>query len=154
MLDTASMAVFALILFFKEKNDEIDKIGFTIVVLMMIAFMPGLYSGVIKFIDGLDMIELTNPDPYQIFNPVISPIILCCCTLSHYAEFCIELERKEKGVYNSSFIKHFFLRYLLINLLILCMVFSFYQFQNGILVTLLFIKSFLRVWNKKYREIL
>ena len=154
MVDTASMLFFGVILFYKEKEDAISTVGFTISSLLMIAIMAALYSGVEGYIVELKMEKLVNSDPSQIFNPVVLPIVLSCCILGHHAEYKKELQRMDEGTYNSSYLKHFYLRYILVNMIILSMVFSFYYFQVGIVTALIAVKSLLRLFNKKYRTIL
>lgn len=154
MIDTGTMLFFGVILFYKEKEEIISTIGYTITSLMLIIIMAALYGAVERHIVELKMEKLVNTDPSQIFNPVVLPIVLSCCILSHHAEYVNELKRMEAGTYNSSYLKHFYLRYLLVNLIILSMVFSFSYFQTGIIVALIAVKSLLRLLNRKYRTIL
>lgn len=152
MIDVASMLFFGNILFYKESKDKILTVGFIAVSAIILAFLVGLYSGVVKFIDDLNLTDVVNTDPSQLINPIILPIILSFSTLNHAAAYYDELRRMEDGTYNSMFIKHIFIRYLSLNALILFMIGFFLYFEIGIVIGLILIKSLVRIFFKKSRN--
>lgn len=156
MIDTAAMSVFAIILFYKEKKDWIHTIGFVFAVLIVLACMLGIYSGVLQFIDDLDKLHIPveQIDFSHLFNPIVIPLILSFSGLTHYAEYQEDIRRMREGTYSSSFIKHFGMRYLLVNGLVLIMVLSYSYYNISVVLGLLIIKTFIRLVNKKYRKIL
>lgn len=156
MIDTATMSLFAIILFYKERNDWIHSFGFIFIVFLMLVFMLAIYNSVLQYIDDLAKLDIPTQaiDPTHLFNPVVIPLVLCFSALTHYAEYESDLQRMKLGTYNSSFIKHFILRYFMINGLVLLMVFSFVFYNLTVIVGLLAVKSILRLINKKYRKIL
>lgn len=156
MIDTATMSFFAIILFYKEKSDWINTIGFTFSVFVVLAAMLAIYNSVLIYIEELEKLNIpTQPiDPTHLFNPVVIPLILCFSALTHYAEYKEDIQRMKLGTYKSSYIKHFGLRYLLINGIVLLMVFSYAYYHLTVIIGLLAVKSILRLVNKKYRKIL
>lgn len=156
MVDTATMSVFAIILFYKEKKDWIYTIGFVFAVFIVLACMLGIYSGILQFIDDLDKLHIPveQIDFSHLFNPIVVPLILSFSGLTHYAEYQEDIQRMKEGTYSSSFIKHFGMRYLLVNGLVLIMVLSYSYYNISVVLGLLIIKTFIRLVNKKYRKIL
>ena len=154
MIDTAAMLIFGNILFYKENKDLISSIGFIFVSILIIGLLGGVYSGIVDFVEDLEMEELINTDPMQIINPILLPLILSFSILNHHADYQNELDRMRDGTYKSAFLKHIFLRYLLISVLSIFIVFFYIYFQFGIIIGLILIKSGLRLVNTKFREIL
>lgn len=154
MLDTAAMIIFGVILFKKEGNDWITTTGYIIMCLIVVFLLAALYTGVQDFIEDLKMEDVVNSDPLQILNPVVLPIVLTCSILAHHAEYVQELKRMKEGTYTSSYLKHFFIRYILISAMIMFIIFFFVYFQIGIVIALIGVKAFLRVYNKRLRAIL
>lgn len=134
MIDTATMSVFAIVLFYKESSSWKHILGFVFIVFTTLVFMLAIYDSVLQYIENLDKLNVITEtiDLNNLFNPVVIPLMLCFSALAHYAEYSSDLQRMRSGTYSSSFIKHFFLRYFLINGLVLLMVISyvFYNISN------------------------
>jgi len=154
MIDTAVMLFFVTILFHLERKDWIDTVFFVLISPMFIGMLVALYIGVQDFILELEMENVVNADPTQLFNSLLLPLILSFSALNHYSEYKEERKRRLNGTYRSSFIKHFFLRYVLLVSLITLMVFFFIYFQMGIVLLLFLAKAVLRVFNKRARTVL
>lgn len=154
IIDTAVMLLFTFILFHKENKDWIKTIGFLIFSPMLLGFMAAFYWTIMQFIEELELEESINADPSQIINSYILPIILVSSGLNHFAAYGESLQKMKDGTYKSTFIKHFFLRYVFIMALIVFIVFGQYFLNASIVLALIGIKVFLRIWNKKYRDIL
>ncbi len=154
MVDSSAMVFFSVILFKKEGNDWVTTVGFAISSVLVVCMLAGLYSGVESFIEDLEMDKIIDTDPGQILNPVILPVVLVCSILNHHAQYLEELKRMDNGTYNSTFIKHFYLRYILISGLILFIILFFIYFEIGIVIALISVKAFLRIFNKRLRDII
>jgi hypothetical protein len=150
------MSLFAIILFYKEKRDWIHSIGFLFIVFIILSSMLAIYDSILYYIDELDKLNIPTKaiDHSHLFNPIVIPLILCFSALTHHAEYAADIQRMKLGTYKSSYIKHFGLRYFLINGIVILMVFSYAYYNLTIIVGLLAIKSILRLVNKKYRKIL
>lgn len=156
IIDTAAMSVFAIILFYKEKKDWIYTLGFIFCVFVILSSMLALYNNILLYIDELTKLAIPTRsiDHSELFNPIVIPLILCFSALAHHAEYAADLQRMRKGTYKSSYIKHFGLRFILLNGIVVLMVFSYAYYNLTIIVGLLAIKSIVRLVNKKYRKIL
>lgn len=154
MIDTVCMLLFGIILVHKESSDWMDTVIFVTISPMMIFLLFGLYRGVEDFIVELKMEDQVISDPNLVINSYLLPIMLVCSTLGHYAEYSKDIERMNNGTYNSAYLKHFFLRYILIYAFVLFLIFFYVYFQMGIVILLLGMKAILRVFYKKFREII
>jgi hypothetical protein len=154
IIDTAVMLLFVNILFHLENKDWIKTIGFIIFSPMFLGILVGLYSTLMKFIEDVDLDEVINADPSQIINSYILPIILVSSGLNHYAEFDRSLHKMKEGTYNSTFIKHFFLKYIFIMVIILALAIGYFYFNATIVIVLIIGKTLLRMWNKKFRDLI
>ena len=154
MIDTAVMLFFVTILFHQERKDWMETIFFIFMSPIFLGILAALYIGLQDFIIDLNMEKIVNADPTQLFNSILLPIILSFSALNHYSEYKEDRNRMLNGTYKSSFIKHFFLRYVILIILITVMVFFFVYFQIGILLLLLVAKAVLRIFNKKMRTVL
>ena len=153
IIDTAVMLIFVNILFHLENKDWIKTIGFIIISPLFLGILAGLYDTLMDFIEDLGIDNLINADPSQVINSYILPMILVSSGLNHYAEFDRSLHKMKEGTYQSTFIKHFFLKYLFIMSIILVLAFGYYYFNATIVIALIAGKTLLRMWNKKYRAI-
>lgn len=154
IIDTAVMLLFVNILFHLENKDWIKTIGFIFISPIFLGILVGLYDTVMRFIEKVNLDDIINADPSQIINSYILPIVLVSSVLNHYAEFDRSIEKMKKGTYRSSLIKHFFLKYIFIMVIILVLAIGYFYFNAMIVLTLIIGKSLLRLWKKKYRTIL
>jgi hypothetical protein len=154
IIDTSVMLLFVNILFHKENKDWIKTIGFIILSPLFLGLLAGLYDTLMRFIEDIHLEEIIIADPSQIFNSYILPIVLVSSGLNHYAEFDKSLHKMKNGTYNSSFIKHFFLKYIFVMVIILALAVGYYYFNATIVIVLIIGKTFLRMWNEKFRAIL
>jgi hypothetical protein len=152
IIDLLVMLLFTIILFHIESKDWVKTIGFLFLSFMVVSFSIAFYSIIEGMVESLEL-EI-NTDPSQIINSYILPIILVSSGLNHYAAFSESLQKMKEGTYKSTFIKHFFLKYVFIKVLIVFTVFGQFFFNTAIVIALIGIKVILRVWNKKYRDIL
>ena len=148
------MLLFVNILFHLENKDWIKTIGFIFISPIFLGILVGLYDTVMRFIEKVNLDDIINADPSQIINSYILPIVLVSSVLNHYAEFDRSIEKMKKGTYRSSLIKHFFLKYIFIMVIILVLAIGYFYFNAMIVLTLIIGKSLLRLWKKKYRTIL
>lgn len=154
IIDTAVMLLFVNILFHLENKDWIKTIGFIIISPLFLGILVGLYATLMEFIEDLNLDEVINADPTQVINSYILPIILVSSGLNHYFEFSGSLLKMKEGSYKSTFIKHFFLKYIFIMAIILALAVGYIYFNATIVLALIVGKTLLRMWNKKYRDIL
>lgn len=148
------MLVFTTIIFHKENTSWIYTVAFLTIVLVLVYFMTMFYGIIENLVRNLKLEDAIHTHPSQILNPVILPVLLCTSALTHYTPFKEDLERMKSGSYQSLFIRHFFLRYFLITGMIVVIVLSYVYFSVGAVVGLIGVKSALRLWEKKYRNIL
>ncbi len=154
IVDTSLMLFFVNILFFLEYKDPIRSIGFLITSGFLFAFLFIIYYSIMDFIEEVELENYIHADPWQIINSYVFPLVLVSSYLNHHAEFRRSIYKMKHGNYNSSFIKHFFKRYLFIMGLALTLVFTYAFFNLTIVIALISIKVLIRLWNKKFREIL
>ncbi len=155
MIDTCTMLIFANILIHKDKKgDWVDTAMFIIISPFLVFMLLGLYRGVESFIVELNMQEVVISDPNLVFGSYLFPIMLVCSSLGYYSEFRDDLLRMKNGTYAHSFLKHFFLKYILFFALILLMVAFYVYFEFGIVLLLIAMRAILRVNNKKWRTVL
>jgi len=158
MVDQAFMGGFVIILFHKEPKSKLYELPVTIIIVgLFISAMAMFYWQVVEFLDEIKVMHLVNPDPSQILNPVILPFLGTFSILNHHREYQEDLKKIASGKYERQFIRHFFSRYLALVPLITIMIVAFAIFQNfyiGILIALISIKAFLRLYREKWRRFL
>ncbi|PCJ23751.1 MAG: hypothetical protein COA97_11050 [Flavobacteriales bacterium] len=152
IIDLLVMLLFTIILFHIESKDIVKTIGFLFLSFVVVSCSVAFYIVVQGMVESLELAINTNPS--QIINSYVLPIILVSSGLNHYAAFSESLQKRKEGTYKSTFIKHFFLKYVFLMVLILFTVFGQLFFNAAIVIALIGIKVFLRIWNKKYRDIL
>lgn len=154
MIDTCTMLILGIHIFYKENKSYFDAFLYICFIFFFLGIMYALFLGIKKFVFDLEMEDEVNTDLTQIINPIFLPIILVCSLLSHVEEYHRELERFEKGTYNGQYFKHFGKRYVAINVICFLIALSYVYFEASIIVGLILIRSFLRVYKEKYRDIL
>jgi len=155
IIDTAVMLLFVNILLHIENKDWIKTFGFFFFFSpLILGLLVGLYATLMDFIEKIHLDDVIIADPSQVINSYILPIILVSSGLNHYAEFDRSLHKIKEGTYKSTFIKHFFLKYIFIMAIILVLAVGYYYFNATIVLALIIGKTFLRMWNKKYRDII
>lgn len=152
IIDLLVMLLFTIVLFHIESKDLVKTFGFLFLSFVVISFLLAFYAVIEGMVESLELDINTNPA--QIINSYILPIILVSSGLNHYADFSESLQKMKDGTYKSTFIKHFFLKYVFLMALIVFVVIGQYFFSASIVLALIGIKVFLRIWNKKYRDIL
>jgi hypothetical protein len=162
IVDSGVMSLFANILFFLEYKDFIRSFGFIIISIVMLLGMLALFQSIFQFMLELQMEEMNGLNTWEASYLYVSPVlqsyilslILVSSGLNHYSAFDESLHKRKEGTYNSTFIKHFFLRYVFLMGIILLMVIGQHYFNATLIIGLIIIKAILRLWKRKYRTII
>jgi len=151
MLDTGIMYLFALILFHKESKNWVNTFGFALLGFVIISFLLAFHGIVMGLAEDFKMLPAES-----IFgdHSYVLPLIFTSSFLVHYAEFDKDINAMKDGTYKSSFIKHFFLRYIFVTGIIILISVSYVYLDSAILFGFIIIKSLLRLIKKKYRHII
>jgi len=162
IIDSGVMSMFANILFYLEEKSLFSSFGFLMISILMLFGMLGIFESIFQFMKELQIEGMEKNKPFEAMQvyvlPVLSsyilPIILVSSGLNHYATFSESLQKMKNDTYTSTFIKHFFLRYLFLVLITLLMVVGQYYFNVSIIIGLIAVKAILRLWKRKYRTII
>ena len=154
MIDTAVMAFYGIPLYFKLFKDLTERIACMVIVPVVILTLPFLYLSLEVLIKALKLEDIYNTDPSQIINPILLPTLLSCSALAHYAEYLEALNRIGNNSFKAGYFKHFFLRYFLIYAFLLFIIFFSIFIDISLIVGILGIKTILRMYHRKFKEIL
>jgi hypothetical protein len=162
VIDSGVMSLFSNILFFLEYKSFIKSFGFLMASTLMLFCMLALFQSIFQFMRELGIEGMEDRNTWETLaayiQPVLQfhvlPIVLISSGLNHYAAFDESLQKRKEGTYSSSFIKHFFLRYVFLMGVILLMVIGQHYFNATLVIGLIIIKAILRLWKRKYRTII
>ena len=156
MIDQAFMGLFVILLGLKEgKAGWLESIAGSWIVIALTLLLISFYGSVETFVEDLKFLNEYDTSPSQIINPVIFPFLASFTILNHLREYQLEVERIRNGSYDHRFMRHYFVRYASIIVMLCVMVLAFVIIQNffaGILFALVSIKALIRLYTTKGRE--
>lgn len=100
------------------------------------------------------MEDVVISDPNLVFGSYLLPVMLVCSAMGYYTDFQDDLRRMDNGSYSHSFLKHFFLEYILFFALVIPMIVFHNYFEFGIVLLLIPKRAILQVYNKKWGTII